>query len=79
MLDVKLDTRRPIDRLVLYLYEYERKHLLESIEDDLSNRSDAELYEHCITNDIDHIWLDVYMVQQLIKEDEDDTGLDTEN
>lgn len=79
MIDVRLDTRKPVHRLVDYLYEQERNHLLSSIDDDelaesLDQGSDLELFNFCVEHNADHIWLDVYMVQQLIKDD--DTEMD---
>lgn len=81
MLDVNYFTRKPIHRLVDYVYEAERKHLLETVDEDLyweerpdedpTKWSDQELYEYCVDHDVDHIWVDCYMVKQLLVEDDD--------
>ena len=80
MIDVRLDTRKPLNKLVDYLYNQEKHHLLVEVDTHLwvdrrsakdpTKWTDEELYNYCVENDIDHIWLDCYIVQKLIEDDE---------
>jgi hypothetical protein len=66
-------TRKPIHRVVEMYFGVERTHLEESLDvEDMIEWTDDELYNHCMDNNIDHIWLDLFILNELIKEDEDE-------
>ena len=76
MINVDYFTRKPISRIVDYMFISERDHLIEGyIPDDMTadveDYTDDELFQYCVNNDIDHIWLDVYLLKELINEDEE--------
>jgi len=83
MIDLNLATRKPLHRIVDYLFLMERDHMIEgSIPDefseDIETYNDDELFQFCVQHDIDHIWIDVYMLRELLDENDDDEDRDDE-
>jgi hypothetical protein len=73
MLDTDFFTRHPLKRIVDFYIEEERTHLEESLDvEDMIEWTDDELFHYCEQHDFDHIWIDLYIVSQLIAEDEDE-------
>lgn len=71
MIDVNLVTRKPWDRIVKMYIDVERTHLEESIDHEgMIEWTDDELFQYVVSNDIDHIWIDLYMMQELIADDD---------
>lgn len=79
MINTDYFTRKPIHRLVDYLYDIELKHFQEELmsnwdlyEPDYSTMDDTDLFNFAVENNLEHIWLDCYMVRNLITEDDED-------
>ena len=88
MIDVNYSNRKPVHRLVDYMYDSEKNHLLAMVDEELywegkpdedpSEWTDETIFQYCIQNDLEHVWLDCYMVKQLLEEG-NDTELDPQN
>lgn len=73
MIDINLVSRKPVHRIVDMYFDIERTHLEESVDEEgIIEWTDDELFNHCVHNDIDHIWLDFYIVRSLIEQDDED-------
>lgn len=64
-----LAMRNSIHKLINLYYDIEEKSLLEKLSTefddniiDFNNIADQDLYDFCIANDVEHIWLDWFVL-----------------